>query len=323
MDTKDTLIGAGASFGGAFLGVACFFLMRHLYQGGCSGGTRVKAVQKPKKPKKEKKPKKGSKAENDMSVTDIEAPAAWQVGGMGEVKQLSTLSFGTDTKSMESALTTKKLRITMNKEKIMNAARSSGQMQVRSLRAAAMALSGLKAKPAVPVVRSAKVRDAPVTKVSSHVLVDGDKAGVVSYRGPTLFGDGVWLGITMNNMGKGDNDGEIKNVRYFKCRPGHGLFIREDSLRAVRVNPEAANSVREKEDALSAAEKALQAAGMIVGFSGRARLGRSAGLKASPRAANGASPRASPGRNANLSSVRIAQGWGSRSKMGGGSSQVY
>ena len=27
--------------------------------------------------------------------------------------------------------------------------------------------------------------------------------------------------------------------RYFKCRPGHGLFIREDSLRAVRVNPEA------------------------------------------------------------------------------------
>ena len=34
-------------------------MMRHL----CSGGTRVKAVQKPKKPKKEKKPKKGSKGE--------------------------------------------------------------------------------------------------------------------------------------------------------------------------------------------------------------------------------------------------------------------
>ena len=43
----------------------------------------------------------------------------------------------------------------------------AGQMQVRSLRAAAMALSGLKAKPAVPVVRSAKARAQPSSQYPS------------------------------------------------------------------------------------------------------------------------------------------------------------
>ncbi|KAG2190764.1 hypothetical protein INT46_008294 [Mucor plumbeus] len=57
--------------------------------------------------------------------------------------------------------------------------------------------------------------------VPSHNVV-----GTVKYYGETKFKEkGVWVGIELDLLGTGKNDGSIQGVRYFSCAPNTGLFI--------------------------------------------------------------------------------------------------
>eukprot|EP00670_Eutreptiella_braarudii_P024411 CAMPEP_0174383942 /NCGR_PEP_ID=MMETSP0811_2-20130205/125585_1 /TAXON_ID=73025 ORGANISM="Eutreptiella gymnastica-like, Strain CCMP1594" /NCGR_SAMPLE_ID=MMETSP0811_2 /ASSEMBLY_ACC=CAM_ASM_000667 /LENGTH=312 /DNA_ID=CAMNT_0015537729 /DNA_START=471 /DNA_END=1409 /DNA_ORIENTATION=- len=47
---------------------------------------------------------------------------------------------------------------------------------------------------------------------------------VVRFVGDVHFAEGTWLGIELATPG-GKNDGTVKGVQYFACRPKHGLFI--------------------------------------------------------------------------------------------------
>merc|ERR1719145_184047 len=54
------------------------------------------------------------------------------------------------------------------------------------------------------------------------------------FVGKTGFADGDWVGVELS-LPEGKNDGSVKGTRYFRCRPGHGLFVR---LKAVsKVTP--------------------------------------------------------------------------------------
>ncbi|CEP17691.1 hypothetical protein [Parasitella parasitica] len=50
--------------------------------------------------------------------------------------------------------------------------------------------------------------------------------GTVKYFGETKFKEkGVWVGIELDLLGTGKNDGSIQGVRYFSCAPNTGLFV--------------------------------------------------------------------------------------------------
>lgn len=60
-------------------------------------------------------------------------------------------------------------------------------------------------------------------KVGDHVLVGGQKSGVIRYSGPTKFAEGWWFGVELNEA-KGKNNGSVNGERYFTCSDGHGVF---------------------------------------------------------------------------------------------------
>ena len=54
-------------------------------------------------------------------------------------------------------------------------------------------------------------------------------AGIVRYVGETHFKKGEWVGLELDRP-KGKNDGEVRGLRYFSCRPLHGLFTKAENL---------------------------------------------------------------------------------------------
>jgi Notch-like protein len=76
------------------------------------------------------------------------------------------------------------------------------------------------------------------------VVVDGEHEGVVRYTGLAHFGPGQWIGIAMT-LPVGKHDGSVKGMRYFKCRPGHGIFVKDAS---GRVTARAKEEEKEEED---------------------------------------------------------------------------
>lgn len=55
------------------------------------------------------------------------------------------------------------------------------------------------------------------------------KTGVVQFIGSVEFAAGPWIGVELD-LPEGKNDGSVNGIRYFKCRPRHGVFVRHDKL---------------------------------------------------------------------------------------------
>lgn len=68
----------------------------------------------------------------------------------------------------------------------------------------------------------------------TRVMVNGAVA-VVKYVGKTEFGEGTWLGVAFDEA-TGKHDGSVDGVRYFSCKPMHGLFVRPNKATCRGIN---------------------------------------------------------------------------------------
>ncbi|XP_019632739.1 PREDICTED: kinesin-like protein KIF13A isoform X7 [Branchiostoma belcheri] len=95
--------------------------------------------------------------------------------------------------------------------------------------------------------RGSVIEVPPWLGVGEYVDVGRDKHGVVKFVGETEFASGPWVGVELD-MDAGRNDGEVKGVRYFKCRPNYGIFVRPDKVtqasrrRSTRSRPSPSSS---------------------------------------------------------------------------------
>ncbi|XP_071956300.1 kinesin-like protein KIF13A isoform X3 [Antedon mediterranea] len=58
------------------------------------------------------------------------------------------------------------------------------------------------------------------------------RIGEVAFLGKTSFKEGMWAGLRLDKA-NGKNDGCINGVRYFMCKPEHGVFVRPYRLRRI------------------------------------------------------------------------------------------
>lgn len=66
----------------------------------------------------------------------------------------------------------------------------------------------------------------PLLELGGRVFLPSSKVfGTVRFLGPTRFREGTWAGLELD-VPEGKNDGSINGMRYFDCRPNHGLFVR-------------------------------------------------------------------------------------------------
>ena len=70
-------------------------------------------------------------------------------------------------------------------------------------------------------------------KVGTRVMTrDTRLEGTVRFCGEPQFAKGVWVGVELDTE-QGKNDGEVKGVRYFQCKPQYGLFCKPEKLSRV------------------------------------------------------------------------------------------
>ena len=91
-------------------------------------------------------------------------------------------------------------------------------------------------KPARPSPAPAQQQNEEGFAIGDRILVDGVKAGVVAFVGPTQFAKGMWVGIALDAP-EGKNDGLVAGVQYFECAPRHGIFTRPAKLTLVERPP--------------------------------------------------------------------------------------
>ncbi|XP_039484363.1 kinesin-like protein KIF13B isoform X11 [Drosophila santomea] len=63
----------------------------------------------------------------------------------------------------------------------------------------------------------------------SVVIRPYNTSGVIRFVGTTEFQPGAWIGVELDTP-TGKNDGSVKGVQYFQCKPKHGMFVRSDKL---------------------------------------------------------------------------------------------
>ena len=54
----------------------------------------------------------------------------------------------------------------------------------------------------------------------------GRRVGTTSFAGPTVLGDGLWIGVTLDERVTGRHDGVVSGVRYFRCPAERGVLVR-------------------------------------------------------------------------------------------------
>lgn len=86
--------------------------------------------------------------------------------------------------------------------------------------------------------------------VGDHVIAGKRGEGTIRFIGELIRVSGIWYGIELDGR-RGKNDGTLKNVRYFECDDGYGLFIKSheltDSTRAL-MDAEANSNDTDKTD---------------------------------------------------------------------------
>ncbi|XP_061181591.1 uncharacterized protein LOC133190140 [Saccostrea echinata] len=55
-------------------------------------------------------------------------------------------------------------------------------------------------------------------------------SGIVKYVGRLKDRDGIYIGVELDSEGDGKHDGMLEGVRYFKCKPSKGIFIKFDKV---------------------------------------------------------------------------------------------
>jgi len=70
-------------------------------------------------------------------------------------------------------------------------------------------------------------------------VVGKEVTGIVRFAGETQFAAGIWVGLELEGE-DGKNDGSVKGVRYFTCRPNHGIFVRQNQLKNLSTKIERA-----------------------------------------------------------------------------------
>ena len=78
-------------------------------------------------------------------------------------------------------------------------------------------------------------------KMGEHIALDRrveviglDVVGTIAFIGPTQFGDcgDPWLGLTLD-IPRGNNDGSVKGISYFKCKEKHGMFVKISQIKLL------------------------------------------------------------------------------------------
>jgi hypothetical protein len=72
--------------------------------------------------------------------------------------------------------------------------------------------------------------------IGDRVLVSGSKLGIIAYIGSTQFAVGDWVGVELDTP-CGKNDGSVNGVRYFTCKPLHGVFAKAAKLTKLSDSP--------------------------------------------------------------------------------------
>ncbi|KAI1704971.1 CAP-Gly domain-containing protein [Ditylenchus destructor] len=86
--------------------------------------------------------------------------------------------------------------------------------------------------------------DAPCSEIyrlgdRCQITADG-REGIVAFVGTTSFAPGDWVGLVLEKP-DGKNDGSVTGVRYFECRPKHGVFCRPSKLTKISAGPSASS----------------------------------------------------------------------------------
>lgn len=71
-------------------------------------------------------------------------------------------------------------------------------------------------------VSAAAVGDRVLARVRADAA---PQQGIVRFAGPTEFGEGEWVGVELLAP-EGKHDGTVMGLRYFQCKPSHGVFLR-------------------------------------------------------------------------------------------------
>ena len=78
-----------------------------------------------------------------------------------------------------------------------------------------------------------------IIEMGEHITIDRrveviglDVIGTIAFVGNTQFAAGQWLGLNLD-IPRGNNDGSVKGISYFKCDEKHGMFVRTSQIKLL------------------------------------------------------------------------------------------
>lgn len=60
--------------------------------------------------------------------------------------------------------------------------------------------------------------------------------GIVRFFGQTSFSPGKWVGVELLQA-DGKNDGSVQGIKYFSCKPNHGIFVKPSQVKVTEPEP--------------------------------------------------------------------------------------